>query len=215
MSSSFLLKEEIIMFVNMVELVRDALDFIVSFFISIDYYQILYTFLGAFLGFFIPFLVQKKNEKRKKKKIINNIFRELSGIKNNLDVNIIMSLEKMDNDLINQIREKSIIEIYLREDLKTRLIECYDNISEVCLELYVPIWDALVATGDVIEFKDECYFDDMMQVYTHIKVIFNIVSFQLASSLSDEIKREKVLKIIKEVTIIESFLSDSVLNFYI
>lgn len=30
MSSSFLLKEEIIMFVNMVELVCDALDFIVS-----------------------------------------------------------------------------------------------------------------------------------------------------------------------------------------
>lgn len=203
------------MFVNMVELVRDALDFIVSFFISIDCHQILYTFLGAFLGFFIPFLVQKENEKRKKKKIINNIFRELSGIKNKLDISIIIPFEEMDNDLINQIREKYIIEIYLREDLKTRLIECYDNISEVCLELYVPIWDALVATGDVIEFKDECYFDDMLQVYTHTKVIFNIVSFQSASSLSDKIKLEKVLKIIKEVTIIESLMSDSVLNSYI
>lgn len=199
----------------MVELVRDALDFIVSFFIRIDYYQILYTFLGAFIGFFIPFLVQKENEKRKKKKIINNIFRELSGIKNKLDISIIIPFEEMDNDLINQIREKYIIEIYLREDLKTRLIECYDNISEVCLELYVPIWDALVATGDVIEFKDECYFDDMLQVYTHTKVIFNIVSFQSASSLSDKIKLEKVLKIIKEVTIIESLMSDSVLNSYI
>lgn len=203
------------MFANIVELVCDALALIISFFKSIDYYQILYTFLGAFLGFFIPFLVQKKNEKRKKKKIINNIFRELSGIKNKLDENIIKPLEKMDNDLISQIREKSIIEIYLREDLKSRLIECYDNISEVCLELYVPIWDAFVATGDAVEFKDECYFDDMLQAYTHTKVIFNIVSFQLASSLSDEIKREKVLKIIKEVTIIESLLSDSVLNSYI
>lgn len=203
------------MFVNMVELVRDALDLIVSFFIRIDNYQILYTFLGAFFGFFIPFLVQKENEKRKKKKIINNIFRELSGIKNKLDISIIIPFEEMDNDLINQIREKYIIEIYLREDLKTRLIECYDNISEVCLELYVPIWDALVATGDVIEFKDECYFDDMLQVYTHTKVIFNIVSFQSASSLSDKIKLEKVLKIIKEVTIIESLMSDSVLNSYI
>ena len=203
------------MFVNMVELVRDALDFIVSFFISIDYYQILYTFLGAFLGFIIPIIVQNKNEKRKNKKIINNIFRELSGIKNKLDISIIIPFEEMDNDLINQIREKYIIEIYLREDLKTRLIECYDNISEVCLELYVPIWDALVATGDVIEFKDECYFDDMLQVYTHTKVIFNIVSFQSASSLSDKIKLEKVLKIIKEVTIIETLMSDSVLNSYI
>lgn len=151
----------------------------------------------------------------KKKKIINNIFRELSGIKNKLDISIIIPFEEMDNDLINQIREKYIIEIYLREDLKTRLIECYDNISEVCLGLYVPIWDALVATGDVIEFKDECYFDDMLQVYTHTKVIFNIVSFQSASSLSDKIKLEKVLKIIKEVTIIESLMSDSVLNSYI
>lgn len=79
----------------------------------------------------------------------------------------------------------------------------------------MPIWDALVATGDVIEFKDECYFDDMLQVYTHTKVIFNIVSFQSASSLSDKIKLEKVLKIIKEVTIIESLMSDSVLNSYI
>lgn len=202
-------------FFYVINLIVSFFNSIVSFLISIDYYQILYTVVGAFLGFFIPFWAQKTSEKSKKKKIINNLFRELSGIKNKLEIRIIKPLENIDNDLMNQIREKSIVEIYLREDLKTRLIEYYDYISETCLELYVPIWDALVATGDVIEFKDKCYFDDMIQAYTHTKAIFNIASFQAASSLSDEIKMEKILKIIKEVTIIEAFLSDSVLNSYI
>lgn len=183
---------------------------------SININELFYAVLGAFWGFFIPFMAQKMIEKKNRKKIINNIFGELLGIKNKLHREIINPLENMDDNLIDQIRKNTYIAtMRLSRDQKLRLIDCYDMITGVCLELYVPIWDALVATGDVTEFKDEDYFNDMLQVYTHTKIIFNTVTLQLTSSLSDEIKLDRILKIIKEVTIIESLLSGPNLNLYV
>lgn len=34
--------------------------------------------------------------------------------------------------------------------------------------IYLPIWETVIQTGDILEFKDKSYFDTMIFVYTKI-----------------------------------------------
>ena len=43
--------------------------------------------------------------------------------------------------------------------------------------IYLPIWETVLQTGDVLEFKDKTYFDTMIFIYTKIYRLKALIEF--------------------------------------
>ena len=116
---------------------------------SIDILELFYAFFGAFGGFLLASQWEHHSERRKKKKAIENIALELFGIRMTLCSNIISvanSNSKIDGKAYNKV-------IYIKYSVLT------------------PVWDSLVNSGVLLDFKDEAYFDELIVAYTRVSML--------------------------------------------
>lgn len=124
--------------------------------------DIINSAIGAFFGMITSLMLEKFLESISKRKSIDNIIAELKSIRNGLNKQIISKLpptylqEHLNNSQGN-------IEIPV-----SVLKEIHKNIKDLAYVIYVPIWETVLQTGDILEFKEKKYFEDMIRMYTKI-----------------------------------------------
>lgn len=115
--------------------------------------DLIITIIGAFLGFISALELNKFNEKRKstetKKNYTQSLLRDINKIIENLSTN----LQKDDTGSITF------------QDLKDELFY-----------FELPIWEAMVSSGEVNLFNNELFFDDLCELAAIIKTLNNIES---------------------------------------
>lgn len=127
---------------------------------SINWADIVNTAFGAFLGFGFSLLLEAKVTKENKKKSINNIIAELSQIYNGIEQIV---LSNYDEEL-SAIFDKEKLNI--SDDEKEKLCIFDEKVRSMAHVIYLPIWDTLIQTGYLLEFKDEKYFEELIKIYT-------------------------------------------------
>ena len=145
----------------------------ISEFISIG--GIIETTIGAFLGFGSAILTEKLISDSEKKKTISNIIDELIAYKHDLGELIIPSL-KINLEADHFELQPYEIEIIDSSGEKKRILTCLNDFPKrMVYSFYTPIWDTTVETGDILEFKDNDYFNDLIVVYSNIKKLNSLV----------------------------------------
>lgn len=132
----------------------------VDFILKIDLLEIFYAAIGAFLGFFLAFITEKRLDRFRRMQSIKNIVDELAGINQALEDNI---LSKISEDLYERLKNNSKI-----DSLSSADREIMQNIYKMANTIYFPIWTSVVNNGDLLDFRKEEYFDELIQVYTRI-----------------------------------------------
>jgi len=76
-------------------------------------------------------------------------------------------------------RKKCIVNIALElKDIKNTIQKCKDAITPVLsYAIYTPIWEAVVGNGDILELKEEPYYDDLFLAYGHISKLSKMEDF--------------------------------------
>lgn len=126
--------------------------------------DIINSAIGAFLGFGTSLILEQMATSANKRKSINNIVAELETVRDGIRESVISFIpDSIKNDISNNL---------LAEELKGEnklLLERLDKkIREMVYIIYLPIWETVLHTGDILEFKDKPYFDTMIFVYTKI-----------------------------------------------
>lgn len=68
----------------------------------------------------------------------------------------------------NKQRQNSIKNIMIElKDLKTTLYKTKDN-DKVINVIYIPIWDSIVGTGDILSYIKKPYYEDLIMIYSNI-----------------------------------------------
>lgn len=123
---------------------------IVKFFSLIKADDILNSAIGAFLGFGASILVETIFLSRRKKKSIVNVIAELESILDGLKQELYVIFFKDENIKVTDWNEVS------------------KKIISLAHVIYLPIWNTILQTGDVLEFKNEKYFDELIWLYTKL-----------------------------------------------
>lgn len=100
------------------------------------------AFVGAFLGFVAALLTDGVVRRRRKLRSIDNLLDELHGF--------ITALEPL------------ILTLPLSDEGNHELA------LALRYRVHLPIWDAIVGTGDLLEFRDKPYFNALIRLYTVI-----------------------------------------------
>lgn len=124
--------------------------------------DIINSAIGAFFGMITSLMLEKIVDSNQKKKTIDNIISELLSIKNGIHSQIIKNLTP---EIIQIALSKSNYEISIANEI----IELIDsNIKDMSYVIYVPIWETVLQTGDILEFKNKNYFEELILIYTKI-----------------------------------------------
>jgi len=126
----------------------------------INWADIVNTAFGAFLGFGFSLLLEAKTIKENKKKSINNIIAELSQIYNGIEQII---LSNYDEELSTIFSKEGL---NISDNEKEKLCIFDRKVRSMAHVIYLPIWNTLIQTGYLLEFKDEKYFDGLIRIYT-------------------------------------------------
>lgn len=124
----------------------------VDFLLSVDVLELIYAFFGAFGGFLLASQWEKFSERKRKKQSISNIIAELNGISGTIEKNIPEEIENASD-----------------QDAYKNFFE--ENLYHFKYLLYYPIWQSLINSGDLLDFKDEPYFDELINLYNRITVL--------------------------------------------
>lgn len=127
---------------------------------AINWADIVNTAFGAFLGFGFSLLLEAQVTKENKKKSINNIIAELSQIYDGIEQIILSSY----NEELSAIFDKGNHNISDNEKEKLYIFD--GKVRSMAHVIYLPIWDTLIQTGYLLEFKDEKYFEGLIKIYT-------------------------------------------------
>lgn len=162
--------------------------------------DIINSAIGAFLGFGASLILEQMATSANKKKSINNIVAELEAVRDGIRESVISFIpDSIKSDISNNILTEE-----LRGENKAILEELDKKIREMVYVIYLPIWETVLQTGDILEFKDKPYFDAMIFVYTKI--------YRLKALIESYYKKEKnVLEltiILKECLDLDTVFSD-------
>lgn len=124
--------------------------------------DIINSAIGAFFGMITSLMLEKFLESNNKKKSIDNIIAELESIRNGLNEQIISKLPAENcQEITNGIQQSIEIDADLLEQIN-------GNIKDLAYVIYVPIWETVLQTGDILEFKEKKYFEELIRLYTKI-----------------------------------------------
>lgn len=126
--------------------------------------DIINSAIGAFLGFGASLILEQMASSANKKKSINNIVAELEAVRDGIRESVILFIP---DDIKSNISNNLLTEELVGEN-KLVLEGLDKKIREMVYVIYLPIWETVLQTGDILEFKDEPYFDAMIFVYTKI-----------------------------------------------
>lgn len=162
---------------------------------GINWKDIFNAALGAILGFTYSWLLGKKVAKDNKVKSIHNIVAELDqmycGIKEtilsnyNEELSTLLAKDKCSSD-----NDKKKIRAF---DRKVRLM------GHV---IYLPIWDAIIQTGYILEFKDKEYFEALIRVYTVLIRLQKLIDMYHDSS------KDMDMMLLQEIAIVAEELKE-------
>lgn len=151
------------------------------FFLNIELYEILYASIGAFLGFFFAFLAGKSIDRHKRMQAIDNIKKELLALK-----------QYIDHAILNDSRLTGVVAIIkARKDNGEITISgkeaegIHEIISTIAYNIYIPIWETILFSGGILDFKDEEYFDELIEVYNSIKRLSNLVRHSVSLEMQN------------------------------
>lgn len=133
-------------------------------FFGISLKDIINSAIGAFLGFGASLILEQMATSANKRKSINNIVAELVTVRDGIRESVISFIpDSIKSDIFNNL----LVEEFRGE--KRVVLERLDKkIREMVYIIYLPIWETVLQTGDILEFKDKPYFDTMIFVYTKI-----------------------------------------------
>lgn len=172
-----------------------------DFFFGISLKDIINSAIGAFLGFWASLVLQKRATSANKRKSINNIIAELETIRDGIRGSVIAFIpDSLKSDISNNLLVEEV-----REDKKAVIGRIDKKIREMVYVIYLPIWETVLQTGDILEFKDQPYFDTMILIYTKI--------YRLKALIESYYKEEKnmleLTAILKECLELDVLFSDS------
>lgn len=156
---------------NMQEKIEDDCDGDVFFGISLK--DIINSAIGAFLGFGASLILEQMATSANKRKSINNIVAELESVRDGIRESVISFIpDSIKSDISNNL----LTEEFEREN-KLVLEKLDKKIKEMVYIIYLPIWETVLQTGDILEFKDKTYFDTMIFIYTKIYRLRALIEF--------------------------------------
>lgn len=133
-------------------------------FFGISLKDIINSAIGAFLGFGASLILEQMATSANKKKSINNIVAELETVRDGIRESVISFIpDSIKSDISNNLLAEKF-----RGENKIVLERLDKKIREMVYVIYLPIWETVLQTGDILEFKDKPYFDTMIFVYTKI-----------------------------------------------
>lgn len=156
---------------------------VTRFFKLINADDILNSAVGAFLGFGASMVVEAIVLTRRKKKSIKNVIAELESI-----------LGGLEKDLYNEIfKDKTNVNVEAITDWGGVI----NKIKGLAYVIYLPIWNAVLQTGDVLEFKNEKYFEDLVWVYTKLNKLQLLIDNY--GEEYDEKKAKRILRLYLDI----------------
>lgn len=133
-------------------------------FFGISLKDIINSAIGAFLGFGTSIILEQMATSANKRKSINNIVAELETVRDGIRESVISFIpDSIKNDISNNLLAEE-----LSGEKRVALERLDKKIREMVYIIYLPIWETVIQTGDILEFKDKSYFDTMIFVYTKI-----------------------------------------------
>lgn len=93
----------------------------------------------------------------------------------------------LENWLRKRRRRKCIINIALElNDIKAMINDKKDNNTPaLSYAIYIPIWEAVVGNGDILELRNEPYYDDLFLIYGHISRLSKLEDFAQENGITD------------------------------
>lgn len=169
-------------------------------FFGISLKDIINSAIGAFLGFGTSLILEQMATSANKKKSINNIVAELETVRDGIRESIISFIpDSLKSDISNNLLEGK-----LSGEKGVMLEELDKKIREMVYVIYLPIWETVLQTGDILEFKNKPYFNTMIFVYTKI--------YRLKALIESYYKRDKnvleLTAILKECLDLDMVFSD-------
>ena len=131
--------------------------------IDISLTDIVNSAIGAFFGMATSLMLEKIIISHRKRTSIKNIVSELVSIRDGIRSAII--------DNIPDLLKKKVVDNKkpsLTFEEKNALKRLTDNIYDMAFVIYVPIWETVLQTGDILEFKNKEYFEELILLYTKI-----------------------------------------------
>ena len=151
---------------------------------EISIFDVINSAIGAFLGFGSSLFLEKILVSSRKKTSIQNIVAELTSIRDGLRKTIIDSIEK---DLVENFDEMTLANIEVLKE-KLNLSKMDFNIRQMAFVIYVPVWETIIQTGDVLEFKNKDYFEHLILIYTKIYKLKNLIELYFNTTRVEEDK---------------------------
>ena len=153
-------------------------------YITTNYYNIIFdlliAFIGAFLGLGSALFLQKSLSNSQARKSIGNIIDEL-------DVFFI--------DLIGVLTDINSSKS-LTYDTPESEIEIFAMVpKKLAYAIYVPIWETFVKTGNILEFKNKVYFDDLILLYSNIQKLSNMINWFVENEIILNTKEDRIDKL--------------------
>ena len=142
--------------------------------------NLIITIIGAFLGFITALWLDKHNETKKNIETKKNYIQSLLR-----DINTI-------KDKLNPIAQKDIT----------------STITSQYFYFELPIWEAMVSSGEVNLFNDEAFFDDICELSAKIKTLNNLENNVMIAKLVntkigiETIREQKLKEIYDKCTIL-------------
>lgn len=151
------------------------------------------TTIGAFLGFFFALLTEKLIGDANKKKTIDNVIDELVAYRNDLGALINPSI-KIDLEDKNFFSKPYSITTTDNEGRTITKQSCLSDLPhQLVYSFYVPIWDTILETGVILEFKDKPYFNDLILVYSNINKLNRLTECYCTSNEKNNNERTIML----------------------
>jgi hypothetical protein len=118
----------------------------------------------------------------------------------------------LENRLSRRRRKKCIVNIALELNDIKNLIKNHLNDSTPTLSyaIYTPIWETVIGNGDILELKNEAYYDDIFLVYGQISKLSKMEDFAKENSITNitTIKQQRAF-IIKLLSSKTNFQNDT------
>lgn len=162
--------------------------------------DIINSAIGAFFGMITSLMLEKIIDSSQKKKTIDNIISELLSIKIGINNQIIKNLAP---EIIHTYLYGSNQELIIDNET-VELIDKY--IKDMSYVIYVPIWETVLQTGDILEFKNKKYFEELILIYTKIYKIKILIDNYYEEKTFDG---KQVINIVRECLELNQMFTDN------
>ena len=127
---------------------ENLLEVIKTINIEISLTDIINSAIGAFFGMVTSLMLEKRISSHRKRTSIKNIVSELISIRDGIKNAIIDNTPSSLKEKLLKNKKAS-----LSPEEKNVLKSLADNIYDMAFVIYVPIWETVLQTGDILEFN--------------------------------------------------------------